>query len=166
MEGPKGKAARPAGMPERCLADGDERNRIWRKERVTRDEDTGRGAHRREGWEQRKEPVREARREERPGRPGGRDVVGKKVRAQSESDVRVPVRAEGMKRSLRPVRAESRTGERDGSGAEAEAVNAKSERRMRDRGEGGSRTDRKAVRKERQPERKSWLERKVLRTEN
>ena len=69
----------------------------------------------------RKERTREARRDERPGRLSGGNVEEKKVRGQSESDARVPVRAEEMKRSLRPGRAKAETGERDGGEPKGEA---------------------------------------------
>ena len=42
-------------------------------------------------------------------------MVGKKVRGASESESRVPVRADERKRSLRPGKTKVRKGERDGS---------------------------------------------------
>ena len=114
-----GEAGRDAGwVHSRAGTKGTESGRRNEPpETRARDERHGRLVRRK----RRKEPTREARREERPGRLGGRDVGKKKVRGQSESDARVPVRAEEMKRSLRLGWVKTRTGERDGGKPKGEA---------------------------------------------
>ena len=112
----------PAGcIAERGRKEPDLKEGTGQGERETEREGTGREARRLVGRKRLKEPAREARREEKPGRLNGGNIGEKKVRGQSESDARVPVRAEEMKRSLRPEEVKTEAGERDGGEPKGEA---------------------------------------------